>query len=226
MRVMGGCDWNRPVRMRCKPPRWTASFLRVLAGSAPGKSMTMRSGPVTAWVAGDTGPLVLTSIWGCPEEPRTETLRTVRLWPRAAGARRARAASLMPVAFRFAVFIVVSKLLLDSSSVTGVVTHSVELLRYTKGHGRFGGWRSRWFLAQGLKPLFLPRFLQRLALRRPATTAGHSVFGRDDLHTEIQLLTRSRGHGSPKKRKSCPEHGAKVRDSPLFLAKGVKNREK
>src|SRR6266436_6027236 len=105
MRVMGGCDWNRPVRMRCKPPRWTASFLSVSAGRAPGKSMTMRSGPVTACVAGDTGPLVLTSIWGCPEERRTETLRTVRFWGKAAGARRARVTSLMLVARRLGAFI-------------------------------------------------------------------------------------------------------------------------
>ncbi len=103
--------------------------------------MTMRSGPVTAWVAGETGPLVLTSTWGWLDEPRTATLRTVRFWALRAGARprhKAAVASFQRFELRYNACMV-CPVLKDFSSVTRQVTHSVEHLKYTKGHGRFRG---------------------------------------------------------------------------------------
>jgi hypothetical protein len=74
MRVMGGLLKNSPARIAFNGPRLTCKALSSAAGSAPGKSTMMRSGPEMAWVSGAIAPpevRISTSI--APDVPRTKT---------------------------------------------------------------------------------------------------------------------------------------------------------
>jgi len=78
-------------------------LLKGARGRRAGKSMTMRSGPTTAWWRG-YGPAGFHLDLGLPEVPSTETLRTVTVWANATGARRAMATRFRLVVFRLVVF--------------------------------------------------------------------------------------------------------------------------
>src|SRR5260370_11975874 len=82
MRVIGGLLKNSPERIPFSAPRLTCKARNSAAGSAPGKSTTMRSGPVMAWVSGATDPEVCISTSIAAPLPLTSLPRTMTCWTR------------------------------------------------------------------------------------------------------------------------------------------------